>query len=88
MWESIVQWVSNHQVISSGLAVLIVTNFVAALPSPNNSSNSFYKFFFAFVQGVLGGLPRVFPALRLPGDPTRGSQTYFAKPDPNQGQQP
>lgn len=71
---------SAHQPYSALTAYFLFANFVSSLPSPNNASSGFYKWFFAFSSGLGAALPRLLPKLRLPVDPTAGSPTYFAKP--------
>lgn len=58
----------------------VFSNVVAALPSPDKDSGKGYKFFFAFCHGLSANFPRIFPKLRLPGDPSRSSGTYFGAP--------
>lgn len=77
---AILRFVSQHQTTVALVGFWIGSNFVSALPSPTNTSGAFYKFAFAFITGLSGSLPRVFPAARVFNDPTHGSQTYFTKP--------
>jgi hypothetical protein len=57
----------------------LLSNAALAMPSPCATSTPLYKWFFAFAQGVMGGLPRIFPWLRLPSDKSRNLPTYFGK---------
>lgn len=75
MWN----FIMAHQTTAALVAYWLVSNFVSALPSPSNASGGFYKFFFAFSHSLAGSIPRVFPTLRAPNDPTQGSATYFSK---------
>lgn len=59
----------------------LLSNVVAALPSPDQSSGKGYKFTFTLAHSLAGSLPRMFPKLRLQGDPSRSDQTYFGSPD-------
>lgn len=79
MFEQVWSFAMAHQTSSALVAYWLGSNFISALPSPTNTSNSFYQFFFAFAHGLAGSLPRVFPKFRAPSDPTQGSQTYFSK---------
>ena len=62
----------------------LLSNVVAALPSPDKGSGKMYKFWFTLGHGLVGSFPRIIPSLRLPSDPTRTDPSYFGKPDPNQ----
>lgn len=73
IWDFIVA----HQTVVALLSAWIGSNFVSALPSPDTSSGKPYKFFFSFMSGLSGSLPRLLPNLRLPSDPTRTSPTFF-----------
>lgn len=77
--------VGAHHTILALIAMWLFSNVVTALPSPTNDgpkpSSNFYKFAFAFMHGLSGSLPRVFPAARVFNDPTQGSKTYFTKDD-------
>lgn len=79
------QWLINfitaHQTAVALGAMWIGSNFVSALPSPNTSSGMFYKFFFSLTHGLAGSIPRVFPNLRMPGDPSRTESTFFGAPN-------
>lgn len=76
-------FVSAHPWWTIALIVVgwVLSNAVASLPSPNSVpgpiSSPMYKWFFATVTGIFGALPRLFPWLRLPSDPTRKSPTFF-----------
>ena len=70
-------FIVGHETAVAIGAMWLFSNVVTALPSPNNNSNGFYKFFFALLHGLSGSLPRVFPQARVFNDPTRGSQSYF-----------
>lgn len=85
--EAIWQFITAHQTSAALIAFWLASNFVSSLPSPNNSSVGFYKWFFAFLHGLSGSLPRVFPGARIFNDPTRDSGTYFQKAD-NPASQP
>ena len=80
-------FISAHPWWTIGLIIggWVISNATAALPSPNSApgtlSSPGYKWFFGFSTGVVGALPRLFPFLRLPSDPTRNTPTYFNKPD-------
>lgn len=76
IWNLIVQ----HHTASALIAFWLGSNFISALPSPNTNSGSGYKFFFSFMHGLAGSLPRLLPMMRLPGDPSRGTPTFFAPP--------
>jgi hypothetical protein len=77
----IYNFIEAHKTISALAVYFIFSNFVSALPSPYNASSGFYKWFFAFCTSIGAALPRLFPSLRLPSDPTAGSKTFFAKPE-------
>lgn len=81
--NAIQQFVVGHTTVLAVGSMWLFSNIVTALPSPSNASGNFYKFFFAFAQGLAGSLPRVFPAARVFNDPTSGSGTYFRKPNGN-----
>ena len=72
-------FIMAHQTTAALVAFWLFSNVVTALPSPNNDSNGFYKWAFAFGHGLAGSLARVFPSARVFNDPTQGSATYFAK---------
>lgn len=79
-------FVGAHQTIIALVAMWLFSNVVTALPSPTNDSPGWYKFTFAFMHGLSGSLPRVFPAARVFNDPTQGSKTYFSKDNNNSAQ--
>lgn len=70
-------YIVAHQTVFAVVAYWIGSNFISALPSPSQTSNGFYKFFFTLMHGLAGSIPRVIPGLRLPSDPTKDSQTFF-----------
>lgn len=74
-------WAVTHPTPTALVSLWLFSNVVTAMPSPSNESSTFYKFFFALMHGLSGSLPRVFPMARVFNDPTRSSQTYFAKPN-------
>jgi hypothetical protein len=78
--RTIITWISAHHTLAALVAFWLASNFVSSLPSPNSASGNAYKFLFTFTQGLAGSLPRLFPNLRLPVDPTRNDQTFFAPP--------
>lgn len=78
--STIISFITAHQTISALVAYFLFSNFASSLPSPSNNSNGFYKWLFAFSASLGAALPRLFPSLRLPSDPTAGQPTYFAKP--------
>lgn len=80
----VVGFISGHPYATLGIiaGLWLLSNVASALPSPSQSSSGFYKFFFAFMHGVTGAIPRILPFLRLPGDPSRNTQTFFGKPNP------
>lgn len=73
-------WIMQHQVLLVMGGQWCAVYAVASLPSPTQSSNGFYKWFFAFSHGIIGALPRLLPQLRLPSDPSRNGETFFSKP--------
>ena len=75
---SVWQFLMAHQTTSALVAFWVLSNFASSLPSPNSASNGFYKWFFAFANGTVGSMGRIFPNLRLPNDPTANSPTYFS----------
>lgn len=79
--QTVITYITAHQTIAALIAAWIGSNFIGALPSPDQSSGKFYKFLFALAHGLAGSLPRLFPNLRLPGDPSKGSPTFFGAPD-------
>lgn len=83
--NSLWNFVATHQTIVALVAMWLFSNIVTALPSPTNDSGGFYKFAFAFMHGLSGSLPRVFPAARVFNDPTQGSKTYFSKDSGSNG---
>lgn len=79
--------ISTHQTVAALIAAWLGSNFVSALPSPDQNSAGFYKFFFSLMHGLAGSLPRLLPSLRLPSDPTKTSTPFFAD-KPNSGERP
>jgi hypothetical protein len=79
--NTVIDLIVAHKTVSSLLAFWLGSNFVTALPSPDQNTAGWYKFTFTFVHGLAGSLPRLFPALRLPGDPSRSAQTFFGAPE-------
>lgn len=78
--NTIVSFITVHQTISALVAYFLFSNFASSLPSPSAQSSAFYKWLFAFSASLGAALPRLFPSLRLPSDPTAGQPTYFSKP--------
>lgn len=74
--------IAAHPYVTLGVLVAywLLSNIVAALPSPDQSSGGGYKFLFTFGHSLVGSIPRILPSLRLPGDPSRNTPTYFGKP--------
>lgn len=72
-------WITTHSTTSALIAFWLGSNVVTALPSPQQQSGNFYKFFFTLLHGLAGSLSRVFPNLRLPTDPSRATPTFFDK---------
>jgi len=77
MFSSIVQFISTHQTVSALVIAWLGSNVVSALPSPDAGSGKPYKFVFSLFHGLAGSLPRLFPQLRLPGDPSRSTTPFF-----------
>lgn len=77
---SIWSFIAAHQTASALITFWLGSNFISALPSPNQQSGNGYKFFFSFMHGLAGSLPRLLPNLRLPGDPSRGTPAFFTPP--------
>lgn len=74
--------ISAHPYWTLGLVIAwwLVSNAVSAMPSPDQSSGKGYKWLFSLGHGLMGSLPRIFPALRFPWDPSRSTQPFFAPP--------
>lgn len=74
-------FVSAHPYVTLGCVIgaWLLSNVVSAMPSPDQSSGKGYKFLFALGHGIVGSIPRIWPSLRLPSDPTRSSPTFFGK---------
>ncbi len=52
-------WIAAHRALAAVLAFWMASNFVGAMPTPNDKSGMVYRFFFAFLHGLVGSLPRV-----------------------------
>lgn len=76
-----ISFIEANKTVSALVAFWLASNFVSALPSPDQGSAGLYKWFFSFSHGLAGSLPRIFPNLRLPSDSSRGSQTFFGNGD-------
>jgi hypothetical protein len=83
LMTALIHLIVAHQTASALIAMWLGSNVVSAMPSPSQSSNGFYKFIFSLAHGLAGSLPRLLPNLRLPGDTTRGAQSFFGRPDIN-----
>lgn len=75
------QFASNHPYTVLGLLIgfWLLSNIVSAMPSPSQSSSSWYKFVFSLGHSLVGSIPRLLPSLRLPGDPSKGSQSFYGQ---------
>lgn len=80
------QFASNHPywVLGAIVGYWLLSNVASALPSPSQASSGIYKFTFSLIHGLVGSIPRLVPSLRLPGDPSRTSPTFYG----NGGSQP
>lgn len=73
-------FITAHQTVSALVAAWVGSNVVSALPSPDQGSGKFYKFWFSLFHGMAGSLPRLLPMLRLPGDQSRNTTPFFVAP--------
>jgi hypothetical protein len=55
MWA----WILEHQVLSTVIIGLVVTNAINAMPTPRDGSSQFYEWFFKFANGLGGGIARL-----------------------------
>lgn len=54
-----IPWIEAHQFLA-GLAVMCVANAaITALPSPDDKSGKFYRWFFNFGHGLVGAFARI-----------------------------
>lgn len=58
-----ITWIETHQVISTLVVYYIFSSMTGALPSPDEKSGNFYKFFFTFIHLLGANLMRI-PAVR------------------------
>ena len=76
-WAAIWDIIIAHQTIAALIVAWLGSNVVSALPSPDQTSGKFYKFFFTLMHGLSGSFPRVFPTLRVFNDPTQSSPSFL-----------
>lgn len=84
------QFASNHPytVLGSIIGYWLLSNVVSAMPSPSQASSSGYKFLFSLGHSLVGSIPRLLPSLRLPGDPSKGSATFYGTNGASQSNAP
>jgi hypothetical protein len=70
-------FIQAHQTTAVVVAAWVVVYGVSTMPSPDANSGKFYKWLFGFTHALVGLLPRLFPNLRLPSDPSRDSPAFF-----------
>lgn len=77
--KPVLAWMAAHPgaVLLLASAYYVGMNAIAAMPEPRQDATERYRFWYTFLHGVAGNLPRVFPGLRFPrksDNPTPGAQ--------------
>ena len=65
--NALVIWFQAHQIVAGGVAMWLLGNICASLPTPGMTSSRFYQFIFNLASAVGSQLPRSLPGLRLGG---------------------